>query len=282
MLPYFDPPALGPVTPFGVLVVGGLLLGAATAFRHAERLGLDLERAQRLATWCGVCGLLGAHLFDLLLYQPGWADKDGALWTLLNPFAGISSYGGLLGGTLGFVVFAHRSGINKLRYAEPAIFGGLVLLTFGRAGCASVHDHIGVASDFTLAVDFLANNPAGIVGPHHDLGLYEFAYLLLLLAVVALLLRKPRRPGWLLGFVTISYAIPRFFADFLRRTASDPRYFALTPAQWISIATMVAGLVVLARVYTRREPAPERYDKPTPWRSYLTDFLRFRTSPHRT
>jgi phosphatidylglycerol:prolipoprotein diacylglycerol transferase len=201
-------------------------------------------------------------------------NRDGAFWTLVNPFGGISSMGGVLGGTLGFVLFAHVTGIHKLKFADTAGLGLLVLLTFGRAGCASVHDHVGVSSDFALAVEFPAGNPAGVVGPHHDLGLYEFALLLTLLGVAAFLLRQPRRPGFLVGFLGVSYAVPRFFLDFLRRPLDNPRYLDLTPAQWSTLAMFIASVAVLYTVHRRREPPVERYFPATPWRTYVAGLFR--------
>ncbi len=279
MLPHVDLPTIGPVTSFGVFAMLGMFFGVAAGSRHAERLGLDPGRVRRMATFCGVGTLLGAHYFDLFLYQPGWADKPGAVWTFLNPLAGISSYGGLIGGTLGFLVFAHTSRIKRLRYADAGVLGGLVLLTFGRAGCASVHDHVGIASDSALAVDFPAGNAAGVVGPHHDLGLYEFAFLVLLLAISAILLRTPRRTGWFVAFIAASYAVPRFFLDFLRRDSSDPRYQGLTPAQWACITTLVIAIALFAWIYTHREAPPQKYLEPTPWRVHLRNVFRLRSSP---
>ena len=166
ILPYLDLPPLGPVNSFGLLAMLGAFFGLTAGSRHAERLGLDLRYARRMAMFCGVGGVLGAHYLDLFLYQPGWADKPDAVWRFLNPFAGISSYGGLIGGTVGFFLFTlSRRGIKKLRHADAAMVGVVVLMTFGRAGCASVHDHVGVASNFALAVDFPAKSPSGVVGP---------------------------------------------------------------------------------------------------------------------
>lgn len=276
MLPYLDVPTFGPLNSFGLLVVLGVFVGSTAAYRHSERLGLDQRQVHRMALLCGALGLLGAHLVDVLLYQPDWMNQDGAVWTLLNPFAGISSMGGVIGGTLGFVLFAHFTGIHKLKFADTAGLGLLVLLTFGRAGCASVHDHVGVSSDFVLAVDFPAGNPAGVVGPHHDLGLYEFVLLLALLGAAAFLLRRPRRPGFLVGFLGLSYAIPRFFMDFLRRPVDNPRYLELTPAQWSTLTMFIASAAVLYIVHRRREPPIERYLPPTPWRTYVAEFFSLR------
>src|SRR5262245_45163929 len=276
MLPYVELPKLGPVTSFGVLAMLGAWCGVVAGTRHAEKLGLDPALVRRMATYCGLGGLLGAHYLDLFLYQPGWSERSDAVWVFVNPFAGISSYGGLLGGTLGFLAFAQRHRIRRLRYADAALVAVVFFLTFGRAGCASVHDHIGVASRSVLAVDFPAGNPTNMVGPHHDLGLYELALFGALLVGTVLMLRKPRRPGWIVGVVAIGYAVPRFFLDFLRRELSDPRYADLTPAQWCCLATLATAAALLVWIHRHPEPPPEHYLPATPWRAYLRDALRVR------
>lgn len=279
MLPYIAPPHLGPITSFGVLAMLGAYFGLAAGSRHAEKLGLDPARVRSMAICCGVGGILGAHHVDLFLYQPGWSEQPDALWRFINPFAGISSYGGLIGGTLGFFVFASWHRVKRLRYADAALVGVVVLLTFGRAGCASVHDHVGIASSSALAVDFPPGNPVGVVGPHHDLGLYELALFAVLLAATVALLRRPRRPGWIVAVVAIGYAVPRFFLDFLRRELSDPRYAGLTPAQWSCLATVVAAIALFVWIYHHREPPPARYLDATPWRVHLRNFVRVRRRP---
>lgn len=279
MLPYVALPTAGPVTSFGILAMLGALFGLAAGSRHAEKLGLDPAKVRRMAIWCVVGGVLGAHLFDLLLYQPGWSSRDDALWRFLNPAAGLSSYGGLIGGTLGFFVFAVSTRVRRLRYADAALVAVVVLLTFGRAGCASVHDHVGIASNSWLAVDFPAGNPSGVVGPHFDLGLCELALFGVLLVGTVLLLRRPRRPGWIVAVVAVAYAMPRFLLDYLRRDTTDPRYGGLTPAQWSCLLTVGAALALFVWIHTHREPPPERYLAATPWRAHLR--AAFRGRPRR-
>jgi phosphatidylglycerol:prolipoprotein diacylglycerol transferase len=250
------------VSSFGLFVALGAMVAMAAGARHAERLGLDLARARRMATHCAIGGILGAHYIDLFLYQPGWHEQPDAVWLFLNPFAGISSYGGLIGGTVGFLVFARKERGKRLRYAEAGVFAVVVFLTFGRAGCASVHDHVGVASEFPLAVDFPR------IGPHHDLGLYELAlFAFVLLPASVLILRTPRRAGFYVGFISIAYATPRFFLDTLRREIDNPRYLGLTPAQWCCIATVAIGVALLVDARGRKPPPP--YSSPTPWLAFV-------------
>jgi len=256
MLPYVHVPALGPITIFGVLAFLGVTLAERAGYWHAKRLDLDKAAVRRMGVYCAIGGILGAHYFDLFLYQPGWSARPDALRVFFNPFSGISSFGGLIGGTLGFLLFARRRSGKRLRYADVALVGVVVLLLFGRAGCASVHDHVGIATRFPLAVDFPAGNPTGVVGPHHDLGLYELVLFGALLALTLVLLRVPRRPGWIVALVALCYSVPRFFLDFLRRPETDPRYAALTPAQWACIAAVAAALALFAWIYMRGDPVP--------------------------
>lgn len=260
MLPYIEFPTLGPITSFGILVTLGAYLGVRVGTRRAARLGLDDAQVRRIAAFIGVGTLLGAHYIDLFFYQPGWTSRSDALWLFFNPFSSISSIGGLLGGTLGFLLAVREQRGRRLRYADAAVLGAVVFLTFGRAGCASVHDHVGVATQMVTAVDFPAGNPTGVVGPHHDLGLYELALLaVVILPLSAYVLRTPRRPGWFLGFVAVTYSVPRFLLDLLRREAVDPRYGALTPAQWGCLAMFAIGvwLVISRRGNADPETSPE-------------------------
>ncbi len=95
----------------------------------------------------------------------------------------------------------------------------------------------------------------------HDLGLYEFGFLALVLApLFAFWGRRPRPEGFFLTAFAVLYLPVRFFLDDLR--VSDIRYIGLTPAQWVAalvfaalpffaisrprIRLAVAGVVLLA------------------------------------
>jgi phosphatidylglycerol:prolipoprotein diacylglycerol transferase len=220
-----------------------------------------------------VLGFVCSHLVDVLFYQPGWWDKDPLL--PLKVWAGISSYGGYLGGVLGVLFYTYvRSGRNQLppdepgrlahrfpvAYADALAYGCIGGWMFGRLACAIAHDHIGLASTFVLAVDF----PAGAIkdlpaGSYHDLGLYEFLYLTCVFGVFTWLLRRPRREGLLLGLFAVAYTLPRFFFEFLRLPTTDPRYAGLTAAQWFSVAGLCAGIYFLRRAVKKAPPAPKSY-----------------------
>lgn len=260
-IPYFTLPDLGPFKPFGILVAIGVLLGIKLAHLRAERLGLDSEHARKLVVWCVVSGLIGAHVFEVLAYRPEALREDPLL--LFKIWDGISSFGGFLGGTAGFFYYTRRNRLPFRIWADTIMYGLVPGMVFGRLGCTIVHDHIGKLTTFPLAQRYteevirehgyyhIAHEP----GLHHNLGLYEFLFLLGLWGVVALLDRKPRQPGLLVAVAVAMYMPVRFLMEFLRLEVLDRRYAGLTFAQWVAIGMFVVAVYLVVTML--RSPLPK-------------------------
>lgn len=259
-IPYFTLPELGPFQPFGIMVAIGLLLGVNFVYRRTERLGFDLEHARKLVFWCAACGFVGAHVFEVLAYQPESLREDPLL--LLKIWTSMSSFGGFLGGTAGFFIYARRNRLPLRVWADTIMYGLVPGMVFGRLGCAIVHDHIGKATTFPLAQNYteavirehgyrhIASEP----GLHHNLGLYEFLFLLVLWGVILRLDRKPRQPGLLVAAAVAMYMPVRFSMEFLRLEVLDRRYAGLTFAQWVAIGMSAVAVYLVMTML--RSPLP--------------------------
>jgi phosphatidylglycerol:prolipoprotein diacylglycerol transferase len=259
-IPFFhlDPIDLGPLPlqPFGILVATGVLVGAWLARKQAIRLGLDDDELRGLSAWVLVGGFAGAHVFDVLAYEWDKFVDDPLL--IVKVWAGISSYGGFLGGAIGFYLYCRRRALSLGAYGDAIVYGLIPGFTFGRVGCTIVHDHVGRATDLALGIDY----PLGFAAQHgyhqptrmHNLGMYELMYLIPVCLILFWIGRKPRPRGLLVVLAGTLYAPVRFFLDFLRFNDSDPRYLGLTFAQWMSIVVTVAGIYGLAKL--ARRPAP--------------------------
>jgi phosphatidylglycerol:prolipoprotein diacylglycerol transferase len=153
----------------------------------------------------------------------------------------LSSFGGFTGAIVGALLFKWRHRVQVLPYADVVSSAFPVGWVFGRAGCSLAHDHPGIHSDAWFAVKYPG-------GARFDLGLYEMV-LTLPLAILFLLLRRQARPwGFYIGTMCIAYAPTRFALDFLRARDTrdaDPRYFALTPAQWACFLLLAFGVATL-------------------------------------
>src|SRR5262249_29445588 len=145
MIPYLNIkfPSLGPLTihMFGVLVAVGILVGARLTRKRGEELGLEPEKVAQMVTTILVCGFLFAHFFDVFAYQT--KGPRPTLWEILNPFGGLSSYGGFIGALAGLFYWCKRNKQPVMPYADSLGFGLAAGWTFGRLGCYTAHDHPG-------------------------------------------------------------------------------------------------------------------------------------------
>ena len=292
-LPYFHLGTLDiglPIQWFGMIVAAGVLIGAVPLRRYAEWHGVSDEHIRGLLTWVMISGFLGAHEFDVLAYQwnrigevatahpAGWWILPDALWPsnwplVIRIWDGISSYGGFIGGALGYAAYVWWKRLPPRLFADITIIGLLPAFTIGRIGCTVVSDHIGAKVDpdswyAFLAMDYPRKLNLGRLAEFYpgtsddirawNLGLIEFLYLVPVTLIVLWLAFRPskRMPA---GFVTVLtgvlYAPVRFFLDFLRPADTDPPYWGLTFAQWSSILAFGAALYAGRRILQTGKPA---------------------------
>jgi phosphatidylglycerol:prolipoprotein diacylglycerol transferase len=275
-LPYFHLGSfdLGPlpIQAFGVIVAIGVLIGASVLRRYAEWHGISDDHIRGITGWVTVSGFIGAHVFDVLFYQ--WDDLEQNPILILQLWKGISSYGGFLGGAIGWWIYVWWKRLPMRLMADVTVVGLLVAFTIGRIGCTVVSDHIGSAVDpnewyAALAMDYPRRlNPGGLAEQYPgtseyirawNLGLLEFLYLVPVNAFVLwYAFRSSKRPnaGMITALTGLLYAPVRFLLDFLRfNPEADPRYFGLTFAQWVSILAFGAAIALVVRIAKNGSPA---------------------------
>ncbi|MES2524398.1 MAG: prolipoprotein diacylglyceryl transferase family protein [Gemmatimonadota bacterium] len=278
MLPYVEQPIfqLGPLTvhAFGIAVACAALWGMWSAERQFRRRALDLSVGTKLATWVLIAGVFGAHLFSVLFYFPDKLRADP--WLLLRVWEDISSFGGILGGVAGALLYFNVGPGREHRARQWDYLGTIARifpasLAIGRFGCALAHDHPGTVTTFPLAFSIRTEaalayitgvyrqagvelapvvsdaRDASAVQGFHDLGWYEFLFLALVIVPLFQLWGRRDRPG---GFYLVAFPLlylpVRFGLDFLR--VADVRYAGLTPAQWVAVVAMVGlGVVLVER-----------------------------------
>lgn len=295
MIPYIQVPDfhIGPMPlhPFGILVATGVLLGTSVTARRAERRGYDVVKLNSFITWMLVSAFVLSHALDAVFYH--WRDEvlrlpwsanplsDAMPWYIIKPWLGLSSFGGFIGALVGILLWKYldvTDGKLRLRTTPAPIlaFADMVLSVlplgwmFGRAGCATVHDHKGALApvDSFLAVAWPAHQPPhpgdgevtriGFIElvqghtPRFDLGLLEFLFTVVLITCFALTWRRKVPVGTYLIVTALSYSPVRFAMDYLRvpegPEGGDPRYAGLTPAQWCCLALFLFGLFMIARL----------------------------------
>jgi phosphatidylglycerol:prolipoprotein diacylglycerol transferase len=303
-LPHFQLGALDigiPIQAFGVIVAAGVLIGASLLRRYAEWHGVSDDHIRGLLGWITITGFLGAHWFDVLAYEPHKLSEpiywgSPSKWpVLLRIWDGISSYGGFLGGAMGFAFYVWWKRLPVRLMADIAIVGLLPAFSIGRIGCTVVSDHIGAVVDkanwyAALAMDY----PRGVMvegkftpyrcsfdetdytpvqKAHCDnppigaedttitmwnLGLIELLYLIPVnIIILKLAFRSSKRmpAGYLTVLTGVLYAPVRFFMDYLRPESTDPRHLGLTFAQWASVLAFGVSVYAASRILKGGKPA---------------------------
>lgn len=145
-----------PISTFGVMMAVGFLLSAWIVSRRLGEYGLDPELSSTILIYAMVGGVLGSKLY----FAVDESLRSGhPFFTLLLSRAGITWYGGLMGGTL-LVVLATRLHRIPTRVvascvASAAPFGQAC----GRIGCFLVGDDYGRPSSLPWAIAFPQGAP---------------------------------------------------------------------------------------------------------------------------
>lgn len=286
MLPFVFAPdgVIFGISPWAFAVFFGGWVGLQLAERLAKHRGYDLEVFRTAVAWVVMTGLVLGHVLDEVFYHPDILVEHPSSLFFLN--RGQSSCGGFVGAIVGGLMWKyfdlHRKGLGLSFSRRPTPLPLLpvteimmatfpVTWVFARLGCALVHDHPGrlaTAGSFGswLALAWPTDAEDGVVhalGPlryvygstsRYDLGLIECLVTIPLALAFATTWRRRLPLGLYTVIVCLTYAPIRFALDFLRVTdvpEADRRYASLTFAQWFCLGMIVAGLTVLARMWSR-------------------------------
>lgn len=271
---------LGPlsISPHGVGIAVGFLLGAQLMVRRARRFGgppeNDIWNTLFYALLGAIVGARAGYVFGHLSeVTDGGDDLLGILkiWE-----GGISLIGGITGAILFALPYMLRKKMRFWRTMDLAAPGLALGIVIGRIGDLVIGDHLGEPTNFALGwlcagesgsppidadiyLQALAEGRPPSLGCYdivlHQTALYDLFSTVLLLGVLLWVGRKVRPTGLLILTFTVWYAAMRVVTDFLR---VDQRYFGLTGSQLMSITVGVISLYLLARY----RGAPKRFQTP--------------------
>lgn len=266
--------------PFGFMVGIGVVVCEHYAQKRAHALGYDRQLFRSFFFWEAAVGLVLAHVLDALFYHPHFIARDPLY--LFRIWDGLSSFGGFIGAVVGavgwkyltfpkgsFLPIPRSKPLPILPFAEVAMATFPIAFTFGRLGCALVHDHPGrlVSRGAPFAVAWPLDASDGlhhVFGPVHvvwgsttryDLGLLELLFLLPLTLAIIATWRKRFPLGTYTVILALAYSPVRFALDFLRvgeGDEGDVRYGALTFAQYACIAFFALGLYFAWKIHASK------------------------------
>lgn len=231
---------LGTVSFFSIFATLGVVVTFISFELFLRRGGsIDKGAARPVILSMFIGAYLGSYWGQILFYKPEWlADDPLVLFKIWR--GGYSAIGGFYGCALAGWLYTKWRKEPFIPYLDRAWFAFSIGWIFARMGCATIHDHPGIHTDFFLGLQF----PDGV---RHDLGLYELLFtMFVLVPILFLVSRKPWPSGKVAAAFHLVYAPARFFMDFLR--IGDARYFGLTPAQYGTIIMFAFGLYLVYRI----------------------------------
>lgn len=233
------------ISTFGVMMAVGFLVSAWIVARRLREYGADPEHSSTILIYAMLGGVLGSKLY----FAIDESLRTGASFLpLLLSRAGITWYGGLIGGTLAVVLAARIHGLSTRMISSCVATAAPFGQACGRIGCFLVGDDYGHPTDLPWGVAFPEGAPPTTV-PVHPTQLYEVVWLLLL---GALLWRRRRSSVFPFGEYLIGAGIGRFLIEIWR--VNTPVAYGLTEAQWIALGLVSLG--ALGCLYFRGRPEP--------------------------
>ena len=242
---------------YGVLTAVALLAALAVLVLQARRLGLRADKVWNLGLVAILAALFGARLllvathFAIFRAHPFWilglATVPGA-WIAI---------GGAAIGVAAAALYALAEGLPLLRTADAAAPAIVLAFAINRVGAFCAGLDWGTPTSRPWGVTYRSvvaylwyQTPLGVV--LQPVQLYDAAASL---AIFALLLVLPhRRDGETVGAWLFLYGLCRFFLEFYRGNAEHVLGGALTVAQLLSIAAVLAGGALWLRREARTAP----------------------------
>jgi phosphatidylglycerol:prolipoprotein diacylglycerol transferase len=223
-----------------------------------RRTGLNADRLTNLGVYCALAGMLGAKLAMFAFDWRYYSEHPGEVFAITTLQAAGVFQGGLVLAIIVAWLYTRHFGMNGLAVSDAFAPGIALGHAVGRLGCFAAGCCWGRQTDEPWAVTFtnpeanrMFGTPIGI--PLHPTQIYEAVAELCVFGLLLWRFRRPRRTGDIIGLYLIVSSVLRFWIEFYRYH-EQALHGGLSLTQWISLALIAAGALVL---YGRpRTPAP--------------------------
>lgn len=256
---------------YTIMAIIGALIAGFLFCRRISRLGLDDNEAIIFLLICSAGILLGGHLLYaitnvsyLSLLKDAKSFSD-VLSVLQMVFGGSVFYGGLLGAISAGLITAKVRKLDVVIYSDNLSPIIPLFHSIARVGCFLGGCCYGIESSF----GFTAHGNT-LVPQVNDISRFPVqlleALLNLILAFVMWRLviysqKSGKLRGKLLYIYLMSYAVIRFFDEFLRGDEIRGFIFGLSTSQAISILIFISVLVLIFVSYCQKFKANSKYQK---------------------
>lgn len=234
-----------PIRAYGLVLSLSIILATGVAYFLAKQDGRWHQHIPDLGIYCGIAGIVGARLWDVLFFDWGYYSHH----LLEIPFVwqgGMAIQGGVILGALIGIFYTKKHHIDTWAFADiiaPAILIGQAI---GRSANLLNGDAFGhptgssfgiIYPDTTLAYHIYGNQP---LWPAE---VWECQIDIVLFALLLLFRTTNHAKGQAFILYAVLYSLARFFLEFLRGDYTTLA-FGLKSAQLTSLSVILIGIVL--------------------------------------
>lgn len=222
---------------YGLLFFLGIVLAAGIcllAYRKQKSMSfIDFVVGSVFAV---VGALIGAKLLFIFVSLDLIVKYELSFLQIMQ--SGFVFYGGLLGGAIGYFIYAKIYKLNILDFFDIVVVGLPLGQAIGRLGCFCAGCCYGAPTNSDFGVVFTnpldANTPVGI--KLYPTQLFESGYcFVIFVALISICFLHERKKGQLTYIYVTAYTICRFINEFFRGDLERGMFLGLSTSQIVSI-----------------------------------------------
>ena len=252
---------------YGLISAFGYLMGVVIVCLVAKKRGFTTDDIILLACYVIPLAIIGARIYYVLFSL----DQFTSFWQVFEIWnGGLGFYGGLIGGTLGVILYCAIHKKNFLKLADIVVLGLVFGQGIGRWGNFVNQEAYG----YYISDENLKWFPFGVYIEHcHQAGcecpgygwhlatfFYEFMNNMIIFVILTVLLYKVKfkSDGIIGACYLIMYSFCRFIVEGLR---TDSLYLGpFRISQVLSIVFILCGVAYILYCYFRNKKKKSSYD----------------------
>ena len=228
---------------YGVMAALGFISAIFMMEYNRRFANLTKDQCSNLLFIALLTGIVGARIFYFIQFYDQFRGEE---WRIIRvDQGGLVFYGGFLLAFASIVIYSRKAHIDPIRVLDVLSPAMALAHAFGRIGCFLNGCCFGRITSSIIGV----TPPAGSVveqlsGPYpvYPVQLFEAGQNIILAILYCYMLRHVKR-GVVISCFLIFYGTLRFFNEMMR--GDNVLFFHLTPAQWIGLLLVPAGLGLL-------------------------------------
>lgn len=231
---------------YGVIISTGMIFGIILAVYRTKKRDINPDIIFDFAFLALPLAIIGARAYYVIFKWESYSDNIVKIFAINK--GGLAIYGGVAGGFIAALIFAHVKKIPFLTLIDLSIPSLILGQAIGRWGNFVNQEAFGhIITDPKFQFFPLAVYIDDLEQWHQATFFYESTWNLILLVIVLLLGYKRVKDGILLSAYFIGYGLGRFLIEGLR---TDSLYFlpGIRVSQILSLILIAAGMVLLVLI----------------------------------